>query len=91
MCFAMPTISLVHTKGGVAKTTTAVYLATAAHRRGIDVVLVDADPQVSALEWAAAAQVDDRLPFPVVPANRPLDVDRDRELTIIDTPPVRDQ
>ena len=54
----MPTVSLVHTKGGVAKTTSAVYLATAAQRRGRDVVLIDADPQGSALEWAAAAQDD---------------------------------
>lgn len=52
----MPVVSLVHTKGGVAKTTSAVYLAAAAHRRGIDVELVDADPQGSALEWAADAR-----------------------------------
>lgn len=83
----MSVISLVHTKGGVAKTTTAVYLATAAHRRSIDVVLVDADPQGSALEWAADSRADDPLPFPVVPASRPLAVDRERELVIIDTPP----
>lgn len=83
----MPTVSLVHTKGGVAKTTTAVYLATAARRRGIDVVLIDADPQGSALEWATDARAADPLPFSVVPAGRPLDVDRGRELTIVDTPP----
>ena len=39
----MPIFSLVHTKGGVAKTTSAVYLATAAHRRGIGVELIDAE------------------------------------------------
>ncbi|AOS95151.1 MULTISPECIES: ParA family protein [Mycobacterium avium complex (MAC)] len=83
----MPIISLVHTKGGVAKTTTAVYLATAAHRRGIDVVLIDADPQGSALEWAADARSDDPLPFPVVAAGRPLRADCDQEVTIVDTPP----
>ena len=82
----MPIFSLVHTKGGVAKTTSAVYLATAAARRGVDVVLVDADPQGSALEWAADAAADP-LPFPVVPASRPLVVDTARELTIVDTPP----
>ncbi|BCJ85015.1 MULTISPECIES: ParA family protein [unclassified Mycolicibacterium] len=82
----MPTVSLVHTKGGVAKTTSAVYLATAAQRRGLDVALIDADPQGSALEWAAAAG-DDPFPFPVVPARRPLDVSGRQELTIVDTPP----
>lgn len=82
----MPIFSLVHTKGGVAKTTSAVYLATAAARRGLDVALVDADPQGSALEWAADA-ADDPLPFPVLPAGRPLAAVPDRELTIIDTPP----
>ncbi len=82
----MPIFSLVHTKGGVAKTTSAVYLATAAARRGVDVALVDADPQGSALEWATDAAADP-LPFPVVPAPRPLAVDTDRELTIVDTPP----
>ncbi|MDV3301887.1 ParA family protein [Mycobacterium avium] len=83
----MPTVSLVHTKGGVAKTTSAVYLATAAHRRGVDVALIDADPQGSALEWAAAAAGDDPLPFLVTPARRPLDVSGGQELTIVDTPP----
>lgn len=83
----MPILSLVHTKGGVAKTTSAVYLATAAHRRGIDVELIDADPQGSALEWATDAQGDNPLPFPVVPATRPLTVNSGRELSIIDTPP----
>ncbi|HNK15513.1 MAG TPA: ParA family protein [Nitrospira sp.] len=83
----MPVVSLVHTKGGVAKTTSAVYLAAAAHRRGIDVELVDADPQGSALEWAADARGDQPLPFPVVMASRPLTINPDRELTIVDTPP----
>ena len=77
-------LSLVHTKGGVAKTTSAVYLAAAAYRRGIDVELIDADPQGSALEWAADARGDNPLPFPVVSASRPLTVNSRRELSIID-------
>ena len=81
----MPILSLVHTKGGVAKTTSAMYLAAAAASRGLDVVLVDADPQGSALEWAAA--VDGPMPFPVVPASRPLIIERGHGLTIVDTPP----
>lgn len=83
----MPTVSLVHTKGGVAKTTSAVYLAVAAQRRGLDVMLIDADPQGSALEWAAAAADDAPFLFPVAPARRPLDVSGSQDLTIIDTPP----
>lgn len=83
----MPVLSLVHTKGGVAKTTSAIYLATAAAQRNMDVVLIDADPQGSASEWAADARPNSPLPFPVLTAGRPLDVDRSRELTIIDTPP----
>ena len=83
----MPILSLVHTKGGVAKTTSAVYLATAAQRRGLDVELIDADPQGSALEWSTDAQTDRPLPFPVLPATRPLSVNGDRELSIVDTPP----
>lgn len=83
----MSILSLVHTKGGVAKTTSAVYLATAAYRHGIDVELIDADPQGSALEWAVDAQGDSPFPFPVVPATRPLTVTSGRELSIIDTPP----
>ena len=71
----MPIISLVHTKGGVAKTTSAMYLAAAAVLRGLNVVLVDADPQGSALEWAADATADGPMPFPVVPASRRADGD----------------
>jgi chromosome partitioning protein len=37
-------------KGGVGKTTSAVYLSAVARRHGL-VTLVDADPQASAAEW----------------------------------------
>lgn len=84
---AVTVISVVHTKGGVGKTTSAVFLAAAAARRGRDVALVDGDPQGSATEWAAdAAASGDRLPFPVLPATRPLTMPP-AELVIVDTPP----
>jgi chromosome partitioning protein len=45
-------IVVSNVKGGVGKTTTAVYLAAAAARRGRrPIVLVDADPQASTAEW----------------------------------------
>ncbi|HEY1650609.1 MAG TPA: AAA family ATPase [Acidimicrobiales bacterium] len=45
-------IVVSNVKGGVGKTTTAVYLAAVAGRRGRGpVVLIDADPQGSTAEW----------------------------------------
>jgi Mrp family chromosome partitioning ATPase len=44
--------SLMHTKGGVAKTTTCMFLGAAAVRRGVPARVVDADPQGAASSWA---------------------------------------
>lgn len=85
----MSVIAIAHTKGGVGKTTTSIYLATAASRAGISVTVLDADPQGSATDWAsAAAETDSELPFPVRSAGaRSLQADPESQLTIIDTPP----
>jgi chromosome partitioning protein len=49
-------VSLLNQKGGVGKTTIAVNLAACFSRAGRRVLLVDADPQGSALAWSGARQ-----------------------------------
>jgi len=83
--------SLVHTKGGVGKTTTAMFLAAAAVRRGIPVRVVDADPQGSASSWAdRAAYLGTPLPFEVS-AGTAAEVwvlsSEPGELVLVDSPP----
>jgi len=83
-------LSLVHTKGGVAKTTSSLFLAAAADQRDMSVAVIDADPQGSASEWAHdAAAGGSALPFPVwtwagaathLATGGPM-------LTVVDTPP----
>jgi chromosome partitioning protein len=47
----MKVIALVCQKGGTSKTTTAINLAVEAVAQGLEVVLLDLDPQVSACDW----------------------------------------
>jgi chromosome partitioning protein len=82
-------IATVNTKGGVGKTTTAIYLATALHLLG-RTLLVDADPQQSASLWS---QQDPEWPFTVVSRTATdihkmlADLSRGYEYVIVDTPP----
>ena len=66
----MKLIALMNEKGGSGKSTLATNLATALHRRGKRVVLVDADPQGTARDWRAASPDGADLP-PVVALDRP--------------------
>jgi chromosome partitioning protein len=86
-------LTIGNVKGGTSKTTSAVFLAHALHEKGRRVVLVDADPQASAVEWSVLA--GNSFPFPVMPrTSRTLYAELDDFLppgidtVVIDTPPV---
>ena len=61
-------VAVVSEKGGAGKTTATVLIAVAAHLAGLDVAIIDLDPQTSAADWA-----DDRGSPPeavAIPPNR---------------------
>ena len=54
-------LALANLKPGTGKTTSAVWLAHAFAQSGNSVLLVDADPSGSALEWSDLAAMDPRV------------------------------
>jgi chromosome partitioning protein len=84
-------ISAVNQKGGSGKTTMCVHLAAALVRGGAKVLLIDADPQGTALDWSALRQGE--AAFPVIGLPRPVlhrevpTLAADYDYVVIDGPP----
>ncbi len=82
-------IVVSNVKGGVGKTTTAVYLAASAVERGLrPVLLVDADRQASSAEWLEARPVEG-VELEEAPSERTVAraMERHDGLAVVDTPP----
>ena len=95
-------LALANLKPGTGKTTSAVWLAHVFSRAGNSVLLVDADPSGSALEWSDLAAMDPRLtpqqafPFRIVALpsrelhRRLPEIAAGDDVVIIDTPQIED-
>jgi chromosome partitioning protein len=86
-------IVVTNLKGGVGKTTTAVYLAAVAAQRGREaVIVIDADRQASAAEWLEASPLED-VAVVEAPSERTLTraMEKHDGIALIDTPPGDDR
>ncbi|RYE24335.1 MAG: cobyrinic acid a,c-diamide synthase [Sphingobacteriaceae bacterium] len=84
-------ISFLNQKGGVGKTTLSVNIATHLALTGLKILLIDADPQGSASDWASVRKEDSL--FTVVSITKPIihkeavKLIKDYDHIVIDGPP----
>jgi chromosome partitioning protein len=87
----MKTISFISQKGGVGKTTLAIHLAVAFAADGLNVAILDLDPQASAAEWKDFRE--EEMPGVIaIPSSRLPKVlkeleDKGADIVILDTAP----
>lgn len=91
LCRLMRSLAITNQKGGSGKSTLSVNLAVEATRRGERVLVLDTDPQASALAWASSREAPEPAVEAVETARVPIRLFRARRegvtLVIIDTQP----
>jgi len=84
-------ISVINQKGGVGKTTLSIHISSTLALAGKKVLLIDADAQRSALDWAAAREDDPIFTVVGMPSNtihkQVKRLESDYDYIIIDGPP----
>lgn len=87
-------VAVVSQKGGAGKTTVAMQLCGGFHATGASVSLVDLDPQESAFRWAESAplldsdlHLDVRKMSGLELIKRVVDLQREADYVVLDTPP----
>jgi len=91
---SMSVLAVVNLKGGSSKTTTSAFVSHVLHEQGSRVLVVDADPQGSALRWQETAN----WPLPVIGMaiknlhrELPGVVGERFDWVVVDTPPLEEQ
>ena len=84
-------ISFLNQKGGVGKTTLAIHIADSLSRKDKKVLLVDADPQASALDWAENSENGNRFSVVGLPKktlrSELRNIEADYDYIVVDGPP----
>jgi chromosome partitioning protein len=81
----MKILTVTGYKGGVGKSTTAFHLAAYFGRCG-ETVLVDGDPNRTAIKWAERSRADGKLGFVVADERQAMRIVQKKDYIIIDTP-----